>query len=175
MAATSIAAVLADEATKKIFASIVRFTLTKSLRKAKYSVDAPPGKIEKRVFIGGNYVVMPILREIEKVVADFGFQPVIAYDFEIPLEKTREYTLRLLYQCRFAIFEETIGNGHLTEIARTSGFAEMKMLQVYMALDERKESPKTMSIMLWQSKPTPQGYVSIQELHGIVETFLSRY
>jgi len=173
MAATNVAAVLTEEAMKRLGIVIAR--LAKSSPKARYSVDALPGTIEKRVFIGGNYALMPVLREIEKIVGDFGFQSIIAYDFEIPLEKTREYTLRLLYQCKFAIFEETLSNGHLVEIARTSGFTEIQMLQVYMAMDERKETPKTMSIMLWQSKPSPQGYTTIQELHEIVETFLSRY
>jgi len=142
--------------------------------RVKYSVDDPPGKIENRVFIGGNYALMPVLREIEKVAKYHGFQPIIARDFDISKEKTRDYTLRLLFMCRYAIFEETVGDGQLSEVIRTSGFSEIKMLQVYMAIDEHKEPPKTMSVMVWQAKPPPQGYVSIEELREIVKTFLSR-
>lgn len=79
-----------------------------SFKKAKYSIDSPPGTIDLRVFIGGKYSLMPILREIENVVFENGFQPIIAYDFNIPRDKTREYTLRLLFQHKHAIFEVTI-------------------------------------------------------------------
>jgi hypothetical protein len=150
-----------------------QFTTTSS--RPKNSVDSPPGKIENRVFIGGNYVLMPILRMIEDTVRQSGFQPIIAVDFDIPLEKTREYTLRLLYQCRLAIFEETLGDGHMVEIARTSGFGEIGFLQIYMAMNERREPPKTMSIMVWQSKPPPEGYLTIDELREIVQAFLARH
>jgi hypothetical protein len=139
----------------------------------KYSVDAVPGRIETRVFIGGNYVLMPILREIAKAVKNVGFQPIIAYDFDIPKEKTRDYSLRLLYQCRYAIFESTLSDGNLIEVARASGFDEIQFLQIYMAMDIRRKPPKTMSVMLWQSKPPPQAYVSIDELRSVVQNFLS--
>lgn len=144
-----------------------------TVKRLKYSVDDPPDRIENRVFIGGNYALMPILRKIEDVVRDHGFQPIIGYDFDIPRDKTRDYTLRLLFQCRGAIFEETVGDGQLAEVVRTSGFAETKMLQVYMAIDELKEPPKTMSVMVWQTKPPPQGYLTIEELEETVKTFLS--
>lgn len=138
------------------------------------SVDSPPGRIENRVFIGGNYALMPVLRYIENVVKKIGLQPIIAYDFDIPIDKTREYILRLLYQCKLAIFEETLSNGHMVEIARTSGFGEIGILQIYMAMDERREPPKTMSIMVWQSTPPPEGYLTFGELEEIVEAFLAR-
>jgi hypothetical protein len=144
-----------------------------TVKRAKYSVDDPPDRIENRVFIGGNYALMPILRKIEDVVRNHGFQPIIARDFDIPKDKTRDYTLRLLFQCRYAIFEETVGDGQLAEVVRTSGFGEIRMLQVYMAIDELKEPPKTMSVMVWQTKPPPQGYLTIEELREIVKTFLS--
>jgi hypothetical protein len=143
--------------------------------KSKYLVDSPPGTIENRVFIGGNYALMPILREIEKTVGSYGFQPIIAYDFNIPIEKTREYTLRLLYQCKMAIFEGTLGDGQLVEIVRAGSFPEIDMLQVFMAIDEKKEPPKTMSVMVWQVDPPPQGYITLQELKEIVAIFLLRH
>lgn len=149
-----------------------KFRISSSRMNQKYSVDSPPGKIEDRVFIGGNYVLMPILREIESAVESCHFQPVIAYDFDIPKEKTREYTIRLLYQCKHAIFEETISDGQLVEVVRSSGFREMRMLQVYMATDHRREPPKTMSTMVWQVNPPPRSYLTIDELKLIVIDFL---
>jgi len=138
----------------------------------RYSINSPPGTVENRVFIGGSYALMPILREIENVVRTRGFQPIVPFDFSIPLEKTREYTLRLMFQCKYAIFEATFGNGHLVEVARATGFPETNILQVYMAMDKSKKPPKTMSIMLWQTTPPPQGYLKISELKEIVVTFL---
>lgn len=138
----------------------------------KYSVDSPPGRIDKRVFIGGNYILMPILREIEFSVMSAGFQPIIALDFNVPREKTRDYTLRLLFQCKFAIFEETISGGQLAEVVRASSLNEINVLQVYMAMNLVKEPPSTLSCMIWQADPPPQGYITIEELREIVVTFL---
>jgi len=42
-----------------------------------------------------------------------------------------------------------------------------------MAIDERREPPKTMSVMVWQAKPPPQGYLTVGELREIVEAFLT--
>ena len=146
-----------------------------SIHRAKYSVSNPPGHIENRVFVGGNYALMPVLREIEKSVLASGLQPIIALDFEIPREKTREYTLRLLFQCKYAVLEETIGGGHIVEIARASGFQQIKILQVFMAMDERKEPPSTVSVMVWQTDPPPQGYSTMSELREVVQAFLKKY
>lgn len=138
----------------------------------KYSVNYPPGTIENRVFVGGSYVLMPILREIQDTVVKAGFQPILAYDFDIPKEKTRDYTLRLLFQCRYAIIEETFRGGHVVELVRASGFNQLKILQVYMCMDERKQPPNTLSVMVWQTEPPPQGYITISELREIVLDFL---
>lgn len=143
-----------------------------TISRAKHSINAPPGTVENRVFVGGNYAFMPILRLIESVAQFYGFQPIVPLDFDIPKEKTRDYTLRLMFQCKYAIFEVTLPNGHLVEIARATGFQEMNILQVYMAMDKRKNPPKTMSIMVWQTSPPPQGYLTISELIELVMTFL---
>jgi signal recognition particle subunit SEC65 len=141
--------------------------------KSEYSVNNPPGHIENRVFIGGSYILMPILREIEQVVVESGYQPILARDFSIPREKTREYILRLLFQCKYAIFEETYGGGQVAEIVRASGFEHIKFLQVYMTMDEKREPPNTLSAMIWQTNPPPQGYITIKELREIVQAFLA--
>ena len=142
--------------------------------RVKLSVDSPPGKIESRVFIAGNYKLMPILRFIENTVSWLGYQPILAYDYEMPREKTRDYTLRLLNACRYAIFEMTLGNGHLVEYVRAN-MTDTKMLQVYMAKDERKEKPDTLSVMVWQVIPPPEGYCTMAELDGITTAFLGRF
>ncbi len=157
---------------QRVYSFLQRLSTFSVTPNPKFSVDAPPGKIEDRVFIGGNYALMPVLREIAKSVREVGLQPIIAYDFDIPRDKTREYSLRLAYQCKYAIFELTIPDGQLVEAVRANMANEIKILQLYMAMDNRKKPPKTVSTMVWQSKPPPQGYVTIQELHLIVQYFL---
>lgn len=141
----------------------------------KYSVDNPPGTIEERVFIAGRYTLMPILREIEDTVFSIGFQPIIAYDFDIPRDKTRDYTLRLLSCCRYSIFEMTLGNGHLVEYVVGNRLTDTRILQLYMAMDENKEKPPTVSSMVWQINPPPQGYCTISEMKEIIGSFLVQY
>lgn len=137
----------------------------------KYSVDSPPGKIDKRVFIGGKYTLMPVLREIEATVKSLGFQPIIARDFAIPKVRTRDDTIRLLYQCKYFIFEVTLPDGHFIEIVRTSILQDKRELYVYMAQDQRREPPETVSFMLWQGAPL-KGYLTIDELKNHVTDFL---
>jgi len=142
------------------------------LSEKKYSVDSPPGKIEKRVFIGGRYILMPILREIEKVVRSLGFQPIIPRDFDMPRESTRDDTIRLLYQCRYFIFEVTLGDGHSIEIVRTSNLQDKRELYVFMTQDKRREQPpETVSLMIKQGTSL-RGYLTIDELRNLVADFL---
>ena len=139
----------------------------------KFSISHLPGELEKRVFIGGAYVLMPILREIRKITLELGFQPIMALDFEIPKEKTNEYCNRLVGMCKYAIFEVTLDSGHLIELitARISDYIETKT--VFMAEDERKQVPKTMNSLVATQTPSPEGYVTIDELKKIVTDFLS--
>jgi len=139
----------------------------------KYSVDNPPGKIEDRVFIAGNYVLMPILREIESVVDRLGYTPIIAADFIMPDGQMADYTLRLLSQCKNAILELTISGGQLVEQVRLAGF-KMNILQIYMAKDEERRIPKLANAMDFERPPPPEGYLTIAELREYVEIFLSR-
>ena len=92
----------------------------------------------------------------------------------MPREKTRDYTLRLLSACRYAIFEMTLGNGHLVEYVRAN-LTDTKMLQVYMAKNELKERPNTLSIMIWQTDPPPEGYCTFSELEAILAAFFWRF
>jgi len=145
---------------------------TISLEK-KFSISRPPGELEKRVFIGGFYVLMPILREIKKIAIELGFQPIMASDFEIPKEKTDEYCNRLVGMCKYAIFEVTIDSGHLIELQTARSSAYIKTKTVFMAEDERKEIPKTMNTLVKTQSPAPEGYVTIDELKQIISEFLS--
>ena len=140
-----------------------------------YSVSAPPGDIEYRVFIGGLYALMPIIREIEEAVFAVDYQPVVARDYIMRRDQTREYSRRLLRQCKFAIFETTIAGGWIAEAEVAVSDEDIIVLHVYMASNEKKEFPRTMSSMDVQRPPLPQGYITIKELHEIVQTFLRQF
>ena len=139
--------------------------------KGKYLLDSPPGRIDNRVFIGGKYTLMPVLREIEAVVKGLGFQPIIARDFDIPKLRTRDDTIRLLYQCKYFIFEVTLPDGHMIEFVRTLALTDKRELYLYMAQDERREPPETVSFMLWQGAHA-KVYLTIDELRNYVTDFL---
>jgi len=139
----------------------------------KFSISRPPGELEKRVFIGGAYILMPILREIKQTVTELGFQPIMASDFEIPKEKTDEYCNRLVDMCKYAIFEVTIDSGHLIELQTARSSTYIKAKTVFMAEDERKEIPKTMNTLVKTQSPAPEGYETIDELKQIISKFLS--
>jgi hypothetical protein len=54
----------------------------------KYSLSRIPGEYEKRVFIGGNYDNISVLREIKKIVSDLGYYPILALEFDVPPRKS---------------------------------------------------------------------------------------
>ena len=93
-------------------------------------------------------------------------------DFDIPRDRTRELCMRLVSQCKYAIFEITLSGGQTAESLRAYDIPENKILQLFMASDKEKSYPKTMSIMDYQRPPLPQGYVTIDELEDIIITFL---
>jgi len=141
----------------------------------RLDVSHPPGKIDYRVFIGGNYALMPILRFVGDIVVREGLQPIIAADFDIPRDKTNEYSQRLLLQCRRAIFECTIGNGHSLEIQKVldSGAMGISMLLLYMTQIPGREFPNTVTSMIRSlANPRPQGYISLGEMDNLILGFL---
>jgi class 3 adenylate cyclase/tetratricopeptide (TPR) repeat protein len=95
----------------------------------KLDINNIPGKYEDRVFIGGNYDWMPVLREIGKYTEENGFQPILAYDFKIEND-IHHFDLRLLHQCKYAIFDETHPAGELMEIERSKDY-EVSVFIIY--------------------------------------------
>lgn len=95
----------------KAFASV----WPEALRK-KYTLERIPGTKERRVFIGGNYNNMVLLRQIAHYVLQKGYQPIVAMDFYVPPHRTYDHTLALLRECSHAVFEISFTDGHLVEI-----------------------------------------------------------
>lgn len=142
----------------------------------KLDPDQMPGRYERRVFIGGNYDFSVILKEIRDFVAKLEFQPIFALDFEIPPGKIHDYDLRLLHNCRYAIFEVGQPAGELMEIERALDY-NVEMLILYQSREPGGGPPPTMTTMLTTALKTigcePKGYCTIEEQREIIRDFLS--
>jgi hypothetical protein len=133
------------------------------------------GSNEKRVFIGGNYRNIALLRCIKRIVEDFMFVPVM------PIELTEtskpEYeqfihdvSMEILGECSFAIFEVTFSNGHLMEIERANDYEHLKKILVYQ-ITQSGEKP-TVTGMLMTNKFKKLGYRNLTELSTEIKSFL---
>ena len=105
------------------------------------------------------------------MVKELGYQPIIALDFDATKEEVRSYDLRLLANCKYAIFEISFSNGHLIEIERSGDYAVQALL-VYQVRDEKREPPPGASLMVLGSAHPRFGYMNFKELKRYLTTFL---
>lgn len=82
----------------------------------KYLTSEPPGTLENRVFIGGNYNFGSRLKDIAEVVTDCRYQPILVWEFGIPPGTERHSSKQLVKQCRYAIFEVSSNAGQFFEM-----------------------------------------------------------
>jgi hypothetical protein len=127
-----------------------------------------PGPPEKRVFIGGNYNLAPVLRYIRQIVVR-GFSACLG-DFKVRKSRTYFTSLTLLHQCRVAIFDITLDDGHLLEVHGISKKDNIDLLLLYMALDHKKKMPRGTTSMIeslvfsLERRKRSVGYQSLVEL-----------
>jgi hypothetical protein len=133
------------------------------------------GKIEKRVFVGGNYRNIALLRHIEKIVEDFDFVPIMP--IEMPETSDESYeklihdiSIEMLQKCSFAIFEVTISDGHLMEIERARDFKHLKTMLAFQAV--KQESTITVTKMLMAKDFKKVAYRNFSELATAIHEFL---
>ncbi len=84
----------------------------------KCSIDLSPGNYDNRVFVGGNYQFGTVIQQIADAVSGYSFTPIVAACFAIKPGTERESSLKLLRQCKFAIFEVTLDGGYIAELER---------------------------------------------------------
>jgi hypothetical protein len=137
----------------------------------KYSLSEIPGKIEKRVFIGGNYDNISVLREIEDIVSDLGYQPILALEFEVLPDKTHDQDMVLLHSCKHSVFEVSVPNGHLMELERAKEYG-VKTLVVFQVRDESRNPPPSVSAMILSLGLPIHGYLNFEELRKAISDFL---
>jgi hypothetical protein len=133
----------------------------------RLQVDHPPGRHDRRVFVGGNYDYLATLRKICDFVSNTGFTPILAWDFEVPHSRTHDYDLRLLHQCRFAIFEETIPAGELMELERTRDYGVITFV-VYQVREEAQPPPSQITSMATTYGVPLIGYATFGQLEAFI-------
>ena len=146
------------------------------------SVDDLLGQTElpKRVFIGGNYDNIAVLREIKNLVRNCGLQPALALDIEIATEEIHREDIRLLSNCSYAIFEETFPAGELMELERAKDFLDLNLRQIYVfyqvRFDKEKEKPAQLSSMVISlarqikgGQMVMEGYLDFEDLSRVIK------
>ena len=137
-------------------------------------LDCLPGTYDTRVFIGGNYDNMPDLRNVKAAIHKLKgtFVPILPYDdFQIPQDRIYEWDLRLLHNCRYAIFDVTEPAGELFEIARASEFG-VTTLFVYKVRGATPAPPRARTMLLQSGTHEHRGYMDLSHLERIVDEFL---
>jgi len=134
------------------------------------------GAKEIRVFVGGNYRNIAVLRLIKQIVRNFDFIPIMPIDFPATSEASHkdwihDISMEVLKECSYAIFEVTFSNGHLMEIERVKDF-RIKPILVYQ-ISEHGDNP-TVTSMLLTKDFTKEGYRNFDELRIKINSFLSQ-
>ncbi|GEM_PF-5796346 len=139
----------------------------------KFTISQISGAYEQRVFIGGNYDSMPVLREIEKFVREFEFFPILAHDCEMASSELHDQTLLLLHSSKYAIFEATRPSGELMELERIRDYGTIALL-VYQVKsgDEMTVVPGQISQMLATTSVARIGYPDFATLRRHIQRFL---
>lgn len=137
-------------------------------------LDCLPGTRDRRVFIGGNYLLIKDIRDVKDAVyrlkADF--VPILPYDdFQIPPGQVYDTDLRLLHNCKYAIFEVTNPGGELFEIARCAEYKVNTML-VYQARGFTDAPPNVKTMLLESGPHEHRSYLTTSQLEQIVDEFL---
>lgn len=156
-----------------------RNSLTKASKsyppKEHYDPSNPPGTLDNRIFIGGNYDHMALLKEMCETVCGLDYQPIFAYDFRIPEEEIHDYDTRLLHMCKYAIFEVTDPEGALMEIEKTKDYS-VETLLIYQIRDKSKPVPPprltSMLKTFHNEKMSIKGYSSIDEMRDTIISWI---
>lgn len=142
--------------------------------KGRVPLDCLPGTYDTRVFIGGNYDLIVNLRYIKDAVykIEGKFVPILPYDdFDIPPNQVYESDLRLLHNCKHAIFEVTQPAGELFEIARCAEY-RVRTLLVYQSRGPAEAPPRARTMLLESGSHEHRSYRDSSHLENIVTDFL---
>ncbi len=137
----------------------------------KSSIDHLPGTWDKRVFIGGDYDHLPILRDIQEAVIRSDFQPIIPFDFIVPEEHIHHHDLMLLHNCRLGIFEVSTPAGQLMEIERAKDYG----VKVILFYTDRNGPPHSLTMMVQTAGYKMNTYRDSSDLKQKVTDWLAKF
>jgi hypothetical protein len=141
----------------------------------RLKIERMPSEVRNRVFVGGNYDYLATLRQIKEYISDTGFEPILAFDFDVPLRDVHDFDLRLLHNCKYAVFDETYPAGELMEIERARDYG-VNLLVVYQVRHaSNREPPPQISGMLTTLKCAMKGYATFSELREIINDWLQEH
>lgn len=134
------------------------------------------GPKEKRVFVGGNYLNIAILRFIAAQIESIDdYKAVIPIDLpELAADDDHlihDTSLKYLEGCSKAIFEVSVSDGHLMEIEKANTLPDLNVILVYQKTKEGS-GPK-ITRMLMTTNFTKNGYLNFSELTRIISEFLN--
>jgi len=93
--------------------------------------------------------------------------PIVALDFEMSKDKTREETLRLLHNCAYAIFDMTSAAGQLIEVERARDYGTISLLVNNTINPSSGDSSVT--TMLGQYRRDCKGYRDLNQLMKLID------
>jgi hypothetical protein len=136
-------------------------------------------KPEKRVFIGGSYKNIALLRCISRIVKKCTHEPFLICDMPAKFSDSESHdgSMEILENCNIAIFEVSVSNGYLMEIERCYGMTErckeMAVLLIWQVTNANNQSNEpTCTKMLLGSPFERKHYEKINDLDEIIGDFL---
>lgn len=150
------------------------YTMNQRFDRGRIPLGFIPGTYENRVFVGGNYDSMSRLRNVKSAIFAVkpGFVPILPFDdFQLSRGEIHDWDLRLLHNCKYAIFDVTDPRGELMEIERC---AEYKLLTLLL-YDSREPVPTPLighTMLLESGRHEHHSYGDTSELKPLVEEFL---
>jgi len=123
-----------------------------------------------KVFVGGNYRNIAILRHIEDTLREAGLSPIMPLNFKASEAEIYLHAMRLLEDCGSAIFEITFDAGHLMEIERAMSFIDKK--NILLLYQQTQKDERHYTRMLWSTEVAQEGYMHIRDLTERVNAFI---
>lgn len=145
------------------------------MKRKKLDIDRMPGRFSRRVFIGGDYDFMACIREIERYVREARYKPIVAIDFNPPKNNIHDYDIRLLCNCKYAIFEITSAAGQYMEIERVRDFRTVACMVYQKRSKHNSDIPSHISSMLTTYGLESFGYCTFNDLEQILKQKFLKY
>lgn len=142
------------------------------------------GSFDDRVFVGGSYRNIALLRKICDIIGDMHkqkFMPILVAELtsgkDVADEDIHHLCMRILDECRHAVFEVSVPDGALMEIEHCHQMnlddpGTVKVVLLWQARTEEQEERPPISAMLMTREFERNPYTSLDNLRFKIEEFL---